>query len=240
MELADLDAGALDTLLGRESLIDIARQLDVPLDAVASAVVEARLDIDQNDRSLLDRLVGPGEIFARRSTSENEQDVVARLMDWLEVGHGLKPREGQHGLVVARPRRGLIGKVSKRVRSAQGVGGLARAGTVEAIVVDLDDAAQGSVGLSADISDRRSGAVAKGSAVAFGGTVVVTFVSAALAPAALAALPVVACAGLLTSRKLHGTTVKAMTEAVEETIDGVVTQTEPPRLLDGLRKRRTS
>ncbi len=244
IELADQDAQQLpglvdrEGLLGQEALIEIARDLDVPLEALAGAVVEARLKAVGEQRSLVDRFVGPSEVWARRLTDESESEVMDRLYSWLERGHGLRPRERQDGVVVARKRGGLVGKISQTVRGVQGVGGLDKAELVEAVVVDLDPESRGSVGLSANISSKRSAAVATGAVVAAGGTIVVSIVTVVTAPIALAALPFAVGAGLATSRMIHGSTVRGMTDAVEETIDGVVTKTDPPGILDGLFKRK--
>lgn len=269
MELAAVDSGDLgkalhqDAVLGEASLVEIADELGIPLDAVAGALVEARLDVGNESRSLLDWLVGPVEVWARRPTSESEEEVKARLLTWLERGHGLKPRIRHNGIVVAKRRRDLVGKLGNTVRGVQGAGGLSKAQEIEAVVVDLrreEDSAEGSgveaefdlgpanpddgvgvcrgsIGLSADLTDRRTGAIAKGAAVAMGGTAVITLASLAMAPASLFALPVAAGAGLLTSRKLYSSSVRSMTDAVEETIDGIVTKTDPPRLLGGRRRR---
>ena len=240
-ELEDQQLGGLvdqEGLLGQEAMVEIARELDVPLEALAGAVVEARLKAVGDQRTLVDRLVGPSEVWARRSTNESESEVLERLYAWLERGHGLRPRERQDGVVVARRRGGLAGKISKTVRGVQGVGGLDKAELVEAVVVDLDADSRGAVGISANIASRRSAAIATGAVVAASGTVIVSIVTVITAPISLAALPFVAGAGLATSRMIHGSTVRTMTDAVEETIDGVVTNADPPRILDGLFKRK--
>ncbi len=263
LELAELGPGGaaggdqpLD-LLGSASLVEIADELAIPLDALAGAIVEARLQIDPGHRSLVDRLVGPTEVWARRSTDESQEIVQARLVVWLERGHGLKPRERHNGVLVAKRRRDLLGKVGKTVRDVQGVGGLAKAQEVEAFVVDLSVEAdrlaassvdtefdhgtpgqRGSIGLSANVADKRSGAIAKGAVVAVGGGFALGALSIVFAPLTLLALPVAAGAGVATSRKLHSSTLQSMSEVIEETIDGIVTQTEPPTILGGLRRRR--
>ncbi len=244
-------------LLGSASLVEIADELAIPLDALAGAIVEARLQIDPGHRSLVDRLVGPTEVWARRSTDEPQDIVQARLVVWLERGHGLKPRERHNGVLVAKRRRDLLGKVGKTVRDVQGVGGLAKAQEVEAFVVDLSVEAdrlaassvdaefdhgstgqRGSIGLSANVADKRSGAIVKGAVVAVGGGFALGALSIVFAPLTLLALPVAASAGVATSRKLHSATLRSMSDVIEETIDGIVTQTEPPTILGGLRRRR--
>lgn len=239
MELADLSDPGIDVELPAHTLIEIAQELDIPLDAVAGALVESRLDIDADSRSLIDRLIGPADVWATRVTGGGDSDagLQDRLIEWLEKGHGLKARARHDGVLVAKKRRGLVGKVGKTVRGARGTGGLAKAGPVEAVVVDLSDDASGSIGLSVDVAGKRTGAIVAGSALALGGSAVVSVVSLVTVPATLAAIPVFAGLGLLTSRRLHGSTVEHMTDAVEETIDGVVTKTEPPGLLSSLRKR---
>lgn len=264
LELADLGRDGVEgssdgfDQLGASSLVEIASELDIPLDALAGAIVEARLQIHPGGRSLVDRLVGPAEVWARRSTNESQEIVQARLVVWLERGHGLKPRERHNGVLVAKRRRDLFGKVGKTVRGVQGVGGLAKAQEVEAFVVDLSIEADqlaagsvdalfdhgnsiqsnGSVGLSANVADKRSGAIAKGAVVAVGGGFAVGALSIVFAPLTLLAIPIAAGAGVATSRKLHSSTVQAMSDVIEETIDGIVTQTEPPRMLGGRRRRR--
>ncbi len=264
LELADLgpdgvaERGNQLDLLGSSSLVEIAAELDIPLDALAGAIVESRLRVDPGRRSLVDRLIGPAEVWARRSTKESQEVVQARLVVWLERGHGLKPRERHNGVLVAKRRRDLFGKVGKTVRDVQGVGGLAKAQEVEAFVVDLSVAADqlaagsvdaefdqgntsqpsGSIGLSANVADKRSGAIVKGAVVAVGGGFAVGALSIVFAPLTLVVIPIAAGAGVATSRKLHSATVRAMSDVVEETIDGIVTQTEPPRMLGGRRRRR--
>ncbi len=223
--------------IGRETLVEIANEVDLPPSALAAAVAERMLGIDEAD-GLLDRLVGPAQITATRFTNATEDAAADRMVQWLESGHGLRTRIRADGVVVGTKRDDLLGKVGRTMRSAQGQGGLGKQREVTGAAVDLDHkAGGGAVSLAVDISGKRNEALLGGGAVAVGTGVVVGGVSLLAGPLVLIGLPIAAGAGVLTSRILHGSNVRKVTHDVEETIDGVAVGTQPKSMLGGVTKQ---
>ena len=233
--------GTLDS----STLADIAAQVGIPASAVAAAVAERRVGVD-GDTSLLDRLIGPDQIWAGRQATESSVESNERVLEWLERAHGLRPRMTDDGVVVATRRSGLAGTVIRGVRSAQGKGGLGKVREVRGTAVAIDtgassDAANstgrpggGAVALVADISDRRVSAMAGGGAVTAVGAVTVGAVAIVTSPLVLAALPLVAGVGLVTSRLVFGPTVRRVRTELDYTADQIARGAEAPTLLGDL------
>ncbi len=237
--------------LDSATLADIARQVGIPVAAVAAAVAERRVGID-TEVSLLDRLIGPDQIWAGRQSSESSVESNERVTDWLERGHGLRPRVTDDGVVIATRRTGIAGSVVRGVRSAQGKGGLGKVREVRGTVVSIDAPASahrsgreatapaglepgpisgGAVALVADLSDRRSSAMAGGGVVTAVGTVTIGTVAFLTSPVVLAALPVVAGVGVLTSRLVFGPTVRRVRTDLDYTADQIARGEDAPTLL---------
>ncbi len=219
------------TELDSATLAEIAAEVGIPASAVAAAVAERRVGIDA-DTSLLDRLVGPDQIWAGRQSAESSDAANERVIEWLERGHGLRPRTTDDGVVIATRRSGLAGSVVRGVRSAQGKGGLGKVREVRGTAVSLEEG--GAVALMADISDRRTGAVAGGGVVAAVGTLTVGTVALVTTPVVLVALPFVAGAGLVTSRLVFRPTVRRVTNELDYTADQIARGVEAPTLLGEL------
>jgi hypothetical protein len=199
----------------------IAAEVGVPAATVAAAIAEHQAGADVK-RNLVDRLVGPGVVWARRSSGASEAATRERAEQWLSVGHGLSTRVRPDGVVVANKKRGVVGAIAAGARRARGTGGLSRVRQVQVAAVDVDDT-PGAVCLVADITNKRSEAVAGGAALFVGLVAIFT------GPLTFIALPAVAGAGAAVSRVAHRSTVRRVTDDVEVTIDGIATGESPQR-----------
>lgn len=242
---AELDKGLADdgvpVSLDPSMLAEVASEVGISPEAMASALAEAKAGAIRK-RSVIDKVVGPRWVSANRITSETDDTSTERLVEWLEVAHGLKPRVTSEGLVVASKRRDLAGVVSTSLRRVQGLGGLSAATTVKAAAVtgegDEDDDITGSVCLVADVGSKRNEAIRNGSVV----TVVVWAAIGVAATAAgtvtLVGLPVAAGLGTLVARRSHRTTVVRVSESVDHVADGVALGQDPPRPKGSFGRRR--
>lgn len=207
----------------------IAAEVGVPSSAVAAAVAEHRAGVNHEKRNVVDRVVGPRVVWAQRRSSLSEDVTKERAERWLQSTHGLRPRERHDGVIVASKPRGVVGAIGVGLRRAGGLGGLGRVRGVAVAAVDVD-AQPGAVCVVADVGNKRDEALLGGAAVTVGGAAVVGLVALIAGPVVLVVAPVVAGAGAVTSRTIHQATVRRVTEDVEETIDGIATGSEPPRL----------
>ncbi len=223
-----------DVLLGRGTLAEIAAEVGLPTSALAAAIAERQLGVD-DDPGLLDRIVGPRMIAAQRASAHDEEFLTERTVEWLESGHGMKSRVRQDGVVIATKRRDVVGKVANTLRSVQGQGGLGKVQQVTAVAVDLDDD-PGAVVLVADVGDKRNEAILGGTAVTVGASIAVGAVSILAGPLVFLGLPIAAGAGVLTSRMVHSSTVRDAEYEVESTIDSVVRGERPQSLLGAVAK----
>ena len=236
VELSTVEPASGEVELSAAAVADIAAEVGLPASTVASAIAEHQAGVD-NDRSFLDRIIGPDQIWARRLSTSNEDDTRQRAQRWLSSSHGLKARVRPDGVVVANRRRGVSGMVAVGARRAGGHGGLGRVREVQVAAVDVDDK-PGAVCVAADIGNKRSEAVAGGAVMVTSGAAVVGVVALFTGPATLAALPVVAGIGTLATRIMHQSRVRRITEEVEATIDGIATGVDPSiALTDKLRGR---
>lgn len=215
--------------LSHEELAEIAAEVGLPLEALATALAEEAAHF-VDDESLLDRLVGPSEIARHRVAASDEVKLREGLVDWLEAGHGLRPRTTMDGMIVADRRSGVIGKLGRGVRSVQGMGGLGRVKGVRGAVVDVGD---GAICLVVDVTDRRRNALLGGGAVATGGTIAAGALTL-LTPLALVGIPVSVGVGLLTSRVAYKASVDDVEKTLEQTLDGIAIGLSPPGVLDGI------
>jgi len=229
VELSTVEPVSGEIELSAEAVAEIAAEVGLPASTVASAIAEHQAGVD-NDRSLLDRIIGPDQIWARRLSSSSEDDTRERAQRWLSSSHGLKSRVRPDGVVVANRRRGVSGFVAVGARRAGGHGGLGRVRQVQVAAVDVDDK-PGAVCVAADIGNKRGEAVAGGAVVATGGAAIIGLVALVAGPVSLAALPVAAGVGALTSRIVHQSNVRRFTEEVEATVDGIAAGVDPPTAL---------
>ncbi len=215
--------------LDSATLVEIAAEVGIPAQAVATALAEQRLGVDHG-RSLLDRLVGPDEVWAEQATRDATGVTIERTTDWLERGHGLRPRLTADRVVVARRRDDVAGRVFRSLRSVRGRGELGRLREVRAVVVDVETEQDSvvAVALLADLSDKRAGAVAGGAAVSALGAAAVITTAAFASPLVLLALPAAAGAGLATSRLAFRSTVRRAQFAVDDTVEHVVAGEDAP------------
>ena len=227
----------LDQPLDRDTLSEIAAEVGISPGALATAIAEAKAGALVN-RSVLDRVVGPRLISANRTVSMEDQEAIDRLVEWLSVTHGLKPRVRSDGVVVAGKRRDLAGKISTGIRRAQGLGGLSTANSVTATAVGPETPASpetskdagGAVCLVADVGAKRNEAIIGGSAVAVSVSAAVVVVTVVTGPVALVGIPVAAGIGTIVARLSHRTTVIKVSESVDHAVDGVAQGEKPPQL----------
>lgn len=224
-----------ELVFSRSTLAEIAAEVDLPVQAVAAALAEQLAD-GTDDDSLLDKLVGPDRVSVHRASSASEAEMRDRAVRLLEVGHGMRPRVQFDGVVVASKRKDVVGKLARTVRDVQGLGQLGKLRRIEVAAVDVGEE-PGALVLSADIGDRRNGAIAGGAAVGAVGTVLVAGAAVALGPLAVLGAPVAIGAGLVTSRVVHGSTQRETEESLEEAADALVSGTEPDGLLSRSAKK---
>ncbi len=233
-----------DLVFSRSTLAEIAAEVDLPVQAVATALAERMADASEVD-SFLDRLIGPDRISVHRSSTATEAEMRDRAVRLLEVGHGMRPRVQHDGVVVAAKRNDVVGKLARTVRDAQGIGQLGKLRRVEVAAVDVGDE-PGALVLSADIGDRRNAAIAGGAAVGVAGGAVVAGAAVVLSPFLVLAAPVALGAGLITSRVVHGSAQRETEESLERAADALVRGEEPDgmisrgakKALESLRRRK--
>ncbi len=225
--------------LDRHTLSDIADELGVSPGALAEAIAGGQAGVP-TERTLIDRLVGPRWVWSSRTVAAGDEQTRQRLVEWLSVTHGLRPRVRHDGVIVARKRRDLAGKLGSSLRRVQGLGELSTVTRVQAAAVVSEkesDGASSLLCLAADVSAQRKEAIVGGSAAAVGTAVVLVAVAVATAPVALVGLPVSAGVGAVVARRSHRATVERMTDTVEDTVDGVARGEAPQGPLGGLTRR---
>ena len=259
-DLATIDAGDSEAVLHRAielaesgmlvadqfpqaSLEEVAAELQIPLTAVADALAEYRagaLPLLGEDgprrRSVLDRMVGPAVVTVRHHTGLAEEATMARLGDWFKRRHRLRTRINARGAVVGVRRRGMVTLAARQVRSATGRAGLSGLREVRGAAVAVDDG-HTAFCVVADVSDHRTRSVVAGSAVAIGGTAVVSTVALVTAPVTFIGVPVFVGAGWVTSRLSHRHRVRRVTEEVEMTADEIAAGADPRNLAQELGTR---
>ena len=233
----------LDQPLDRDTLSEIAADVGISPGALATAIAEAKAGALVS-RSILDRVVGPRLISGHRTVSIEDSEATERLVKWLAVTHGLKPRVRSDGVIVAVKRHDLAGKISTGIRRAQGLGGLSTANSVTATAVGPETPAKagksanarnsadsgGAVCLVADVGAKRNEAIIGGSAVAVGASAAVVVITVVTGPVALVGIPVAAGIGTIVARLSHRSTVVRVSESVDHAVDGVAQGEKPPQL----------
>ncbi len=220
----------------RRVVDEVAAELAIPPGAVTAAIAEELSGVDEV--GLLDRIVGPGLIWSRRSTPVDDADAEDRLIEWLEYGHGLRVRRRADGSVVALKRKDLAGRIGRTVRSAQGTGELSQRREVVGVVVP-PSGGEGAVVLAADVTDTRRGAIASGAAVTASGAAALAVGTVVFGPLVWLGLPVAATAGVGVSRAVHRSKTRTVEHGVEDTLDQVVRREEPPAMLDPVKRSVT-
>lgn len=244
IELDHLPGNSLeDVPLDHQALSEIAADIGVSPSSLAAALADGQAGV-LSKRTIVDRIVGPRWVWSSRTVPADDQVARDRLVEWLSVAHGLRPRVRPDGVVVARKRRDLAGKLGSGVRRVQGLGELgkvkqikAAAVTIEAEIDDGPSSSPSSLCLAADVSSQRNDAIAGGSAAAVGVSAVIGVAAFASGPVLLISLPVAAGVGTIVARRAHRTTIVRMTESVDHTVDGVALGDNPPKPLDGLTRK---
>lgn len=227
-----------DLLFDTKAIAQIAAELHVPGDAVATAIAEHAAGADLGEARLLDKLIGPTQVRASRRTSSGSDATAQAMVQWLETAHGMNARVRTDGVVVASPRSDLMANVLNSLRTVQGLGGLGKVKNIQVAAIDLEDS-DGAACVVANVRDKRRTAVLGGAVVTTGAAAVVgTAAVVAASPVALFGLPFAAGFGVLVSRSAHRSTIHQVSEGLEEMLDGVVRGERPPNLLSRFKRRR--
>ena len=213
-----------DEHLAVEDLVAVAGDVGVSRLAVVTAVAEARAGVEHRT-SVLDRVVGPRQVWAISQLSADETTAAETMQVWLEIGHGLRTHRTGDGVIVAEPRSGLAAAVGRGVRSVGGTGGLDRVRRVRAATASVEH--DRSICLVADVANKRAEAIAGGTAVAGSTAVVAGLIGLLVSPIALAALPVGAVVGVATARIMHRHNVEQISGRIEMTTEAVVSGQRP-------------
>jgi hypothetical protein len=235
-ELAQVSPAPAPLRLEPQTLAEIAREVDLPLPALAAALAEHQLGVEEPSASLIDRLVGPRRVVARRASTAPEDEAIELARAWFDSGHGLRPRVTAAGVVVGTKRSDVVGKVARTVRDAQGQGRLGKVRRVEFVAVDIGEQ-PGAMAVSADLGDQRRAALLGGLAVSAGASTAIGIGALILSPFVLVGLPVAAGAGFTTSRLVHHRNVTTAGADLEELLDDVARREPPPSLLQGVTDR---
>lgn len=218
-----LDAGALEAA---------AAELGVGPAAMAMALAESRAGVGASRQGLGERLVGPRQLVALRTSGLPAAEAERLVAEWLERGHVLRVSTRTDGSVVGRRRTDLVASAGRMVRSLGGEAGLSKVREVRGGVGHVSDG-EVAVCVAADIADSRFGAVMAGSSV---GTVALFGVGVgalAAGPLLLLASPAAIIAGVVTARVAHRDTVRRVREELDRTADAVATGRRPPALSYG-------
>jgi hypothetical protein len=229
-ELSHERVPADETLTGRD-LAEIADEVGMSRPAVAIAMAETRSGVTPPG-SLIDRLVGPRQVWAHCQTTRHESEARQAVRQWLEVNHGLAVHEDGAGVITATPRQGALAALGDGMRRLQGMGGLSEARSVRASAASVDDVH--AVCVAADIGNRRRGAMAGGSAVAVAGSTVVGVTAIVATPLALVALPVTVGLGVVTARRVHAQTTQRVSHQVVITTESAARGDQPDHPVDAL------
>ena len=122
LEMMDAETSGVQRELSPERVAAIALEVGATPQGTAAALAEYRAGVDP-DKSMLDRIIGPRTVWARRRSTVEEDEARENAGSWLQSG-GLQPRVRDDGTVVASQRRGVAGRVAVGVRRAAGLGGL--------------------------------------------------------------------------------------------------------------------
>ncbi len=215
--------------LTKDSLAEIAEAVDLSPAAIAAALAEMHLEGD-TQRSLADRILGPDRIVVQRPSTALDDEMHERAAELLEKGHGLRPRRRHDGVLVASRRKDMVGKLARSVRGAQGEGRLGKLRRVEFVAVDVGET-PGAAGMAADVGDRRLNAALGGAAVTVGSSAIIGVGAIIAGPVLLVGLPVAVGAGAMTGRLVHRSTVRDVTEDLEEALDAVASGEAPSGLI---------
>lgn len=228
-----------DTRVPVDVLHQVAEELAIPHAAVAQALAEERAAEGRRrgrggaQRTVTDRIFGPGEVQAVAGTSLPPERAMVHLDQWLERRHHLRVRHPTVDTVVAVRRQGLMPSVVHNVRAATGTAGLATAREVRAAVAGAEPGApESSVVLVADIRNRRARSMAAGSAVAAGTSAVVAVAAILTAPVTLVGVPVALGSGWAVARITHHRGVKKVRIEVEITAEQVASGNLPPTRIE--------
>lgn len=219
--------------MSAEALEAAAAELGVGPGAVAMALAESLAGAGPSRRPLWERLIGPRRITVVRPCEVSAPVATQVAVDWLERGHLLRVSPEAPGILVARRRTDAVATAGRAVRSLNGSGGLSKVREVRGAVGCVADGTA-AVCVQADLTDRRHGAVARGSGV---GTVVLAGVgvgSVVVTPLLVLAAPLAFASGLVVARRSHKDTVQKVRRSLEDTTNAVALGTRPPSVFANL------
>ena len=193
---ADVDevVGGLDV----DSLVAAAAEVGISEEAVLESVALERLG-DEPHGHTLDPVFGARWVVAQRRVQGGADEAFERLDDWLTRGHHLRRGERNGTSAVWRRRRDMAAGLQRGIRGFSGGG---RLGTLPAIVGHVTgiDGGNSIVRVMVDRSSNRSGHVAVAAVAGTGGVATAATMAMVTPPLALVGVPVVAVAGVASSR----------------------------------------
>jgi hypothetical protein len=219
-------------LLTEEQILDLGREVGLSPAALRQALAEERTRLAvPAEGGAASRLFGPRVVHASRTVPGTPASVLALLDVWMSRDECLQSRRRFPDRATWEPRRDLVGSLRRGLNLGGRGYALTRAAEVGATVVSVDDA-RALVRLDADISPSRNarvqgsiataatGVVTGGTLAALASMVVVGTAAAAAAVATVAALPVVAGAGIAYAvARGHAGTAARVQLALEQLLD---------------------
>lgn len=225
-------AGAgVDGDLTVADLLDVARELEIPAEAVARALVEEALSGPPRAPGWSRRFAGPAAAEVVRVWAAPPP--AALVEAWMGRGHCMRPARRHGDVVVWEPAPGLAGRARRAVLAAAGEAELADLPSVTTRCVGYERLS--GVRVAADVGDPAAATVAAG-VLAGAGVAGAAALAVALTPVALLAAPAGAVLGamLLARRRRR---VAAVTARLERMVDAVERGEAPRGVLGGVAAR---
>lgn len=218
----------VDDQLGADDLLAVADEAGLSRSAVLTALAERRAGMGEKDGekdTVLGRVVGPRHVWSTSQVAGTEADIAEAVRRWLEIDRGMQTNVQPDGVVVAEPKSGLVGAVSSSIRKLEGKPGLEGARRVTAAAASSNGVA--TLCVAADVGNKRMEAVAGGTAVAGGVTVIVATAAVLTTPFTLLVVPVGMAGGAAVARLLHRRNLAAMARRIEMATESVARGEQP-------------
>ncbi len=227
----------VDDQLGADDLLAVADEAGLSRSAVLTALAERRAGMGEKE-TMLGRVVGPRHVWSTSQVTGTEDDIAEALRRWLEIDRGMQTHVQPDGVVVAEPKSGLAGAVSGSIRKLEGKPGLEGARRVRAAAASSDGVA--TLCVAADVGNKRMEAVAGGTAVAGGVTVIVATAAVLTSPFALLVVPVGLAGGAAVARLIHRRNLATMARRIEMTTESVARGEQPRHPVNRMLRSRLS
>lgn len=230
----ELQLGAPDGtgMLTEEQILELGREVGLSPAGLKQALAEERTRLALPvEGGAAARLFGPRVVHASRTVPGTPTSVLALLDVWMSRDECLQTRRRFPDRATWEPRRDLVGSLRRGLNLGGRGYALTRAAEVGATVVPVDEG-RALVRLDADVSTSRTarvqgsiataatGVVTGGTLAALASMVVVGTATAAAAVATVAALPVVAGAGIAYAvARSHAGVAARVQLALEQLLD---------------------